>query len=59
LNPLVLMKNLRILAAKRAKAAKNGQEVDPGGPHLAGGDEAELSTALPGRRRHRILNPQT
>jgi hypothetical protein len=39
LNPPVLVKNLRILAAKRAKTGKNGQEVDPGGPRLASGNE--------------------
>jgi hypothetical protein len=34
LNPPVLVKNLRILAAKWAKEGKTGHEVDPGGPDL-------------------------
>jgi hypothetical protein len=38
LNPPVPVKNLTILAAKRAKTGKSGQEVDPGGPRLAGRD---------------------
>jgi hypothetical protein len=38
LNPSGLVKNLRILEAKRAKTGKNGQDVDLGGPDLVGGD---------------------
>ena len=38
LNPQALLKNLGILAAKRAKTGRNGQEVEPRGPHLRDDD---------------------
>src|SRR5262249_60347051 len=49
LNPRALLKNLRILMAKRAGTGKNGHEVDPWGPHrTSGGLDSKRDSAAPG-----------